>query len=240
MASELKVDYGQASRLKFNVLAPRMFEGPQGKDLQDFVELHNLELSQCHLGVVPSPSRSRFLSKKAQSYVQTIVSGTGNGPAQNYSEEYVLSDAGEAALALGQGSVGTFSLSLRCLGGYHRGDPKGSGANCWKVPAEPGWCASPGDFGCMPECALAHASLTHSAQCSRGLAGSRLSKCDDLGCSFTKRSNAVRGKTILHGCSVSVPITGSLEQMSRGRRTLEAGRIGRTLESGRRWDPAGP
>ena len=44
MASVQKDDHGSANRLKFSELAPRVFEGPQGTDLQDFVELHNLSL----------------------------------------------------------------------------------------------------------------------------------------------------------------------------------------------------
>ena len=51
MASARESDHGSVNRLKYRELAPRVYEGPQGGDLQDFVELYERELKHCHLGI---------------------------------------------------------------------------------------------------------------------------------------------------------------------------------------------
>ena len=51
MASARESDHGSVNRLKYRELAQRVYEGPQGGDLQDFVELYERELKHCHLGI---------------------------------------------------------------------------------------------------------------------------------------------------------------------------------------------
>ena len=189
MASVQKDDHGSANRLKFSELVPRVFEGPQGTDLQDFVELHNPELGCCHLGLVNPPSRSRFVSTKASTWVEKLTRGTGRGPAQNLSETFTLSDEGQAALNDGLGASLVISVELRCLGGFFRGVSHGSGSNCRKVQAEHGWCSLPGDVACPSDCAFSLVHITHSAACSRGSAGCRAVKCDDTACSYEKKKS---------------------------------------------------
>ena len=177
--------------MKFSELAPRVFEGPQGTDLQDFVELHNPELGCCHLGLVNPPSRSRFVSTKASTWVEKLTRGTGRGPAQNLSETFTLSDEGQAALNDGLGASLVISVELRCLGGFFRGVSHGSGSNCRKVQAEHGWCSLPGDVACPSDCAFSLVHITHSAECSRGSAGCHAAKCDDTACSYVARRGVV-------------------------------------------------
>ena len=181
----------QAGLLNYQQVAPRVFKGPQGPGLQDFLELHNEETSLCHLGVLRGSSRSRFVSPKAKKLVVEADAGTGKGPSQNISETYVLSDEGRVALSVGQGAEKVYFLELRCQGGYHRGDSKGSGANCVKVAAELGWCSSMGDVGCPQDCLLSPSVLRHSVNCSRGDVGNRKSKCDDPNCNFEKEHKMI-------------------------------------------------
>ena len=63
----------QAGLLNYLNVAPRVFKGPQGPGLQDFLELHNEETSLCHLGVL---QRMRLWLMAALD-LQSILSTTG-------------------------------------------------------------------------------------------------------------------------------------------------------------------
>lgn len=76
MAFDLDDGRGEANRLMFRTLADRMYEGPQGQTLQDFVELHSTELAKCHLGIV---SRKGAIVSSKASWVAKTETGTGKG-----------------------------------------------------------------------------------------------------------------------------------------------------------------
>ena len=222
MASAEVPDHRSVNLLKFCELAPGVYEGSQGVDLRDFIELYHSDLKLSHFGVVPPSSRSsgRFTNKKTRSWFKPLTRGNGSGLAQNLSDTYTLSEEGVVAVQSGFGAIQVYSMTLRCQGGIFRGDSNGSGANCQKVPWKEGWCSSMGHDGCPSHCALSREKLTHSAACSRGLTGSRVAKCDDKACPFVKDEKARLGELIFHGCALGVLIEATLDQMARGLRTV--------------------
>jgi len=90
MASARESDHGSVNRLEYRELAPSVYEGPQGDNLQDFVELHEHELKHCHVGIDPSLSGAygRCTNRTTRTWVKKLTDGTGKGPAQNFSETY--------------------------------------------------------------------------------------------------------------------------------------------------------
>jgi len=227
----------QALLLRFRQVALRVFEGPQGVELQDFIELHDPETSLCHLGVQQGTSKKggSRLTPSSKKYVVLADAGNGKGPAQNLSETYVLSNEGQRALNLGLGTAPVFSLRLRCNGGYFRGDSKGSGANCMKIAAEEGWCSSMGNEGCPPDCLLSPSSLNHSVGCSRGRADTRTIKCDDPKCTVDKDRKKQDKESIRHGCGFTVTVEADLQLMSQGLRRISI--TGRHVSLEDTWVP---
>ena len=67
MASAEVPDHRSVNLLKFCELAPGVYEGSQGVDLRDFIELYHSDLKLSHFGVVPPSSRSsgRFTNKNS-------------------------------------------------------------------------------------------------------------------------------------------------------------------------------
>ena len=174
----------------------------------------------CLLDSRVSALNSPHLSKKTKAWSEKLTDGIGKGPAQNLSETYTVSEEGKAAIQRGLGATLVYVLVLRCLGGFHRGDSKGSGANCQKVAAYVGWCSSMGQDGCPSDCALSPDNLSHSAACSRGSSGSRVAKCDDKACPYKQAANDRISRLILHGCSFGLRITATLDQMASGLRSV--------------------
>jgi len=74
MASARMSDHASVNRLKYRVIEPRVYEGPQGDDLQDFIELYEPELKLCHLGIVPPSSGvcRRFTSKLTRTWGKNL------------------------------------------------------------------------------------------------------------------------------------------------------------------------
>jgi hypothetical protein len=121
----------RSSLILYKELAPnsRLYVGPEGVHLQNFIELHCPYTSNCHLGMLDR--KNNFKHKK-----NTIVESTSaikSGSYLNICETLTLTNYAFQLIGQGQGEMEVLRYTLRCKGGFHNGIDAASGSNCHKV-----------------------------------------------------------------------------------------------------------
>ena len=153
-------DVGLESSIQklYHQLAARVYHGPQGPYLQDFIEVHCEETKLCHVALQTKMLKLRF---KGKQIINIVANKASKASYVNISECFELTEYGKQLLEDGQGGLNCVEYVLRCKGSFHDGKDSGSGSNCQKYNADNlNWCSN---FGaCAPNCGFSELVLHHS------------------------------------------------------------------------------
>ena len=148
----------------YRAISSHEFIGPEGKNLQDFIELHCPLTQHCHLGML---MKERKFKVNGKTIVEQESNSPSRAPVLQLNETLQLTSDGEAFLTSSASLNNLITYQLKCKGGFADGEDATSGANCQKVAHYPNWCKCNGTEKCPSSCGFALIKQPHSANCPR-------------------------------------------------------------------------